>query len=771
MEYMLDNLFIRILNMSITAGYCILAVLVIRFLFRKAPRKYLYALWLVIAFRLCCPVSVSTDFSLFNLQRFSGSAPVSDMGVMEYIPPTIRAMEEPQVHTGIRSVDHLVNDQLPRASALHLGEFSLKNLLYQNGHYRQPVVMFLEIGKYVWIGGAAVFLLYFAVSMRRMKRKVRMAVRVEDAVWECDDLTTPFAMGILHPRIYLPCHLHGEQRRMILLHEQYHIRRKDHLVKVLAFLLLSVYWFHPLVWAAWFCMCRDMEMSCDEKVLELLGEGHGKEYSMTLLAFASDVHPGSRMPLAFGEHDVKSRIRHALGFQKPAVWASILTVIAVVTVLMLVGTNAVKKTEEIKEGNSSETEDFGNYSEIAKKLYDARNPYLGDAPANGRLLEVIAEALPDTIIADTRFTTALQTSDEPYGLHLKVEDELEGEPYLYSMAAPATLMLALTDNLGLVKWSYWMESGTFIQYWRINDALQWCGVDDIKEYGSSPEKVQELLDILATHKEDEVLGNEEYMTDVSENTEEFMEWYADRPYELYENAVTLIDYYTLSVYDKDRMVVLAQTEDQIVTVYGCHSIRYGQRGITIDYRVTPDGDSNYNYMDLSWGFDDFPVFMADYDEDGRDEIALVMAEKKTMETSVEQLIIFETYETGHVEPYVFSSVLQQEEVNRLVGTAVDSDNHQVHVVRKGSESSIPVLTIPYGEDETVTGTDLTGAVGFQLGEEIQMYTAVGTKMGNSTIVYGNGDEWTERLLFFGVHYSENNSPDGTSFTLTGPEVQ
>lgn len=771
MEHMLNSLFIRILNMSITAGYCILVVLLIRFLFRKAPRKYLYALWLVIAFRLICPVSVSTDFSVFNLNQFSESAPVSGMGAMEYIPSTIHEMEETQIHTGIKAADHLVNDQLPRVSALHMGAFSLKNLLYQNGQYRQPAVMLLEIGKYVWIAGAAVFLLYFLVSMRRLRRKVRMAVRVEASVWECDDLASPFAMGVLRPRIYLPCHLQGEQRRMILLHEQYHIRRKDHLVKILAFLLLSIYWFHPLVWAAWFCMCKDMEMSCDEKVLEILGEGHGKEYSMTLLAFASDVHSGSRMPLAFGEHDVKSRIRHVLNFRKPAVWASILAVFVVMAVLILFGTNGAKQADGTPADDTGRTENKGSYSEIAKKLYDAGSPYIGDASANGRLLNVIAEALPDTIAADTGFTTELQTVKEPYEIHFKLEDKLEGEPYLYALAAPATLMLALKDNLGIVEWDYRMESVSSMFYWRTENASQWCGVEDIKEYGSSPEKVQELLDILAAHREDELFADEWYMTDVSETTEEFMEWYADLPYELYENAVTLIDYYTLSVYDRDRMVILAQTEDKVVTVYGCHSARYGQRGITVDYRVTPDGDSNHTYMDLNWNFDDFPVFIADYDQDGRDEIALAMAEKKTLGTSVERLIIFETYETGRVEPRVFSSALQQEEVNRLVDTAVDSVNHQVHVVKKGSESSVPVLTISYGEDETVTGADLTGAVGFHIGEEIKMYAAVGIKMGNSTMVYGHGDEWKERLLFFDVHYSENNSPDGEAFTLTGPEIQ
>ena len=176
-------------------------------------------------------------------------------------------------------------------------------------------------------------------------------------VFECDNLASPFAMGIFRPRIYLPCGLKEEERRLILLHEQYHIRRKDYLIKPFSFFLLAAYWFHPLVWAAWFCMCKDMEMSCDERVLELLGEGHEKEYGLTLLAFASGSREG-QMPLGFGENDVKSRIQHALKFKRPAVYVGALSAIAIGIALALLGTNKVKDAQ-IKE------EAAENYSEAA----------------------------------------------------------------------------------------------------------------------------------------------------------------------------------------------------------------------------------------------------------------------------------------------------------------------------------------------------------------------------------------------------------------------
>ncbi len=256
MEYWLDSLFIRIWNMSITAGYCIAAVLIIRLLLRRIPRKYLYALWLVVAFRLICPVSVSTDFSLFNLEHFSESRTTDNVGYMQYIPAHTGDMDGGIVRTKRQPPDR-----------------------------RPPAVP--PAAKYVWISGMLAFLVYYMFSMGHLKRKVRMAVRAELPAWEdacrggvfeCDNLASPFAMGIFRPRIYLPCGLKEEERRLILLHEQYHIRRKDYLIKPFSFFLLAAYWFHPLVWAAWFCMCKDMEMSCDERVLELLGEGHEKEY-------------------------------------------------------------------------------------------------------------------------------------------------------------------------------------------------------------------------------------------------------------------------------------------------------------------------------------------------------------------------------------------------------------------------------------------------------------------------------------------------------------
>lgn len=444
----LSHLFIQILNMSITASWCILAVLLLRLLFRKAPRKYLYMLWILAAFRLLCPVSVSTEFSLFNLERFERNAPETSVGEMRYIL-TDRDFG-PELATGSETVDAMFNARIPH----QIQRFSPSFGKLSGGT--------LKLFTGIWAAGMLVFLIYYVVSAGKLKRSVRMAVRSnEEDVYECDSLPSPFVWGIFSPRIYVPCGLDNRQRELVLLHERYHIRRKDHLVKLLAFVLLAVYWFSPLAWVGWFSMCRDMEMSCDEKVLELLGEEEKKEYSRTLLSLAAAI---------------------------------------LAAVLLVFGTNSTEKEEAVPEIQ-------GDWSEEAQHLYDARNPYVGDMSANGRVIGAIQEAWPE-FAEITAFKNELQTSEEPYGYTLILEEaggelslDEEQEDSLGSIMPPvATLMLALIDNLGEVRWSYLMEQDgqevPVISYWNTENAENFYHIENIKDYGTSPEKVQELLDLL-----------------------------------------------------------------------------------------------------------------------------------------------------------------------------------------------------------------------------------------------------------------------------------
>lgn len=462
---MTEMIFLQVLDMSRTAGWCILGVLLVRVFLRRAPRKYLYGLWAVVAFRLICPVSVETAFSVFNLDRGQPHMVLEETGT--------EALETAE------------------ASELFVEEVFLA------GEGKQiPAAAGWED---VWLLGMAALLIYFMAGLWRVKGRVRMAVRIgvlsgtgEEASWrkggpevyECENIGSPFVLGMLRPRIYLPWGLSGEARRMVLLHEQYHIQRKDHLVKYAAFVLLSVYWFHPLVWAAWVCMGRDMEMSCDEKVLERLGDGSGRGYSQTLLSLAARGTLLSGQAAGFGEQDVKRRIRHALHFQKPAVWAGAAAFAAVAAAVLLLGTDG--KETPLGQGTMGE------------QLYEAKNLYIGDVSAEGRLIGKIYEALPGNLAAETGFQTELQTSREPYEFHFRMQEGQERAPEEEEMEAVAVLMLALTDNLGVVRWTLVNPEGEpFLEgILDTEKASELLGVEDIKEFGSSPEHVERLLSIL-----------------------------------------------------------------------------------------------------------------------------------------------------------------------------------------------------------------------------------------------------------------------------------
>lgn len=295
----MEKLFLELLNMSCAASYVIAAVLLLRLLLKKAPRRYSYVLWSAAAFRLCCPVSLSAGFSLFGLLDLTQRG-----AALDFIPENLGMMAQPEVHTGLTAVNTVLRDSLPAATPA--GSVN-------------PMQVIIFGASVIWLAGAAALALYGLFSYLALRRRLCTATRLEDNVFESAAVRSPFVLGVLRPRIYLPYGLDGESRAFVLAHERYHLRRKDPLVRLFAFCLLALHWFNPLVWIAFSCMSRDMEMSCDEKVLE---NGGAKAYSLCLLSVASGRRFPAPGPLAFGETGVKSRIRHALAWKKPRRWAA-----------------------------------------------------------------------------------------------------------------------------------------------------------------------------------------------------------------------------------------------------------------------------------------------------------------------------------------------------------------------------------------------------------------------------------------------------------------
>lgn len=313
---MFETLFLQILNMSLTAGFVILVVIVARLLLKKAPRAISYALWAVVLFRLVCPFSFESAISLL---------PVST----NPIPQEIMYQQTPKSNTGIPIINNSVNAMLPAATP---------------GNSMNPLQGWLTISTFLWLCGIAALVVYSVISLLLLKRKLHGAVYQSGNVSICNGLATPFVMGFFLPKIYLPANLTEDEQRYILLHEQTHIRRLDHVVKLLSFLVLCLHWFNPLVWVAFFLCGKDMEMSCDEAVIKRLGNEIKKDYSSSLLTLATGRRIVGGSPLAFGEGDTKSRIKNVLSYKKPALWLMIAAILTVAIVGIGLAANPKRPT-------------------------------------------------------------------------------------------------------------------------------------------------------------------------------------------------------------------------------------------------------------------------------------------------------------------------------------------------------------------------------------------------------------------------------------------
>jgi beta-lactamase regulating signal transducer with metallopeptidase domain len=274
------TLFPKILNMSLTAGIVIVLVMLARLPLKKAPKIFSYALWAVVLFRLLCPISFSSDFSLLGAFH----DPTVTNGSIAYIPADIVHTTNPQVDLPLPCASKVINESLPQGAE-------------QTG--ADPLEAPMAIATLLWLGGIVAMLVYSVISLLLLRRTLVGAVRLRANIYLADHIATPFVMGVIRPKIYLPSALSGQEQEYIILHEQTHIQRLDHIVKLVAFLALALHWFNPLVWAAFILSGKDMEMSCDESVMGHMDRDIRREYSTSLLSLATGRKIISGIPLAF----------------------------------------------------------------------------------------------------------------------------------------------------------------------------------------------------------------------------------------------------------------------------------------------------------------------------------------------------------------------------------------------------------------------------------------------------------------------------------------
>ena len=346
---MFDRLYMGVLDMSKTAAMVIAVVLLVRLLLKKAPKVFSYALWAVVLFRLLCPISFETPVSIvpqlpdtstgYNLADESIDLAGAGMAAYQAVGDLLN---------GGLGVQHIPTTEVTEDGMTR----------YVMADWWSVWILF---GKYVWAAGMAVMLLYSAFSYRRIKKQIEIAVPIRDNIWIADDIKSPFVIGFVRPRIYLPGNLGEKEQEYIILHEQHHIRRFDHIFKALAFLALTIHWFNPLAWLAFGLACKDMEMSCDEAVIRKLGGKVRADYSASLLSLATGRRIIAGTPRAFGEGDTKGRIKNLAKWKKPAVWVIAVAALLCVVLSVSLLTDPARNQEE----DSGTTWYFGTVQDSA----------------------------------------------------------------------------------------------------------------------------------------------------------------------------------------------------------------------------------------------------------------------------------------------------------------------------------------------------------------------------------------------------------------------
>lgn len=429
----MTRVFLYLANQSITAGYLILAVLLLRLLLRRVPKDLLLWLWVPVGLRLILPVSAKSALSLIPRAK--------------PIPMDIAYSPAPAIDSGIPVIDRAVNPVIT------------ENLTPVVTASVNPMQIVLAIISNLWLAGMVVMLLYAAVSYYRLSRKCAVSMHLQGKLYLCDNIPTPFVLGIINPKIYLPSDMAPENQSYVLKHEAAHLRHRDHWWKPLGFLLLCVYWFQPLVWIAYFLFCRDLEMACDERAITGMEEGERKAYSYALLSCAAPRRTIAMCPVAFGENSVKSRIKHVLRFQKTGFW-----VIAVVLVVTLIASVCFLT-------NPKEDEEPPLQTETTAPTEESYTPISGFYPyTNGKLSLDIGKVsgMKTEIVQDAKgeaYTRTTLLTEPGVSVTIVDPDMADGQEQWWLRETTGSLApIPIRDDLGSMRLalganSYSLEDG------------------------------------------------------------------------------------------------------------------------------------------------------------------------------------------------------------------------------------------------------------------------------------------------------------------------
>lgn len=394
------EVFQKALNMGIAASWLILAVVVLRFVLKKAPKRFRLMLWAIVGLRLVLPWSFKSALSLIP------SA--------ETLPQGIMLERTPELNTGITALNNAINPGFTQA------------FMPETASSANPLQVLLPLASALWLAVSVLMLLWALLSYMRLRHSVAEAVRVEGNAYECGRVASPFVLGLFRPRIYLPLGLSDGARAQVLAHEQAHIARGDHIIKPLGWLILSAHWYNPLVWLAYALFCRDIELACDERVIRSMPASGRADYSQALLDLSRPRHSVGACPLAFGEASVKGRVKSVLSYKKPAFW------LVVLAIVVCIGAAVCFLTDPKAKEDAGDADTVTIAAQLPKFIPDAADGIAESAPgpvleaAQARVLE-LAAGLDVVDISAAEITTLELCAETP------CQDG--GTLYLYGLAA------------------------------------------------------------------------------------------------------------------------------------------------------------------------------------------------------------------------------------------------------------------------------------------------------------------------------------------------
>lgn len=454
---MFDYIFEFIVSNSVTISIVICVILIARLLLQHAPAKYRYFLWGIVIIRLFVPIGISSDVSVFNYIE------MQQMGqIQEAVEHNVSSRENKKQIDSLESKKSKAGkDERQNKSAVS-DAFHTSQTLISNKETAGAFLNRVPYIKYIWLAGILVLCCYNIFLTISMRIRLRTAVKLRDRIWESDRVPTPFVWGIIRPRIYIPFRLTKVEQDYILLHEQYHIRRKDYLVKIIVSIFTCLYWFHPLIWIAAFLMVRDMEMSCDEYVLKNTPQDIREQYSKSLLGFATNHREQTMGLLAFGESNTRRRVKNVMKYKRQGKWIGIIAVVLIIIVGLVcltdtgnknAGTNESKTTEKETSIDSkiNEEESGENKQEKTTGILISTQDIMNAGDSEQRLWKAILEVFPDPVVTELKNNGGV----------LNLSDSSDESTILFKNIDPKKSDPTTDPTLRL---DFTLQNGTLIQY-------------------------------------------------------------------------------------------------------------------------------------------------------------------------------------------------------------------------------------------------------------------------------------------------------------------